>query len=240
MNVGLPRFLAQRPLNFWALLGAAVLLAVTATEVVRRFWLRAPAAAPAMPPVLRPGPALAADVQRIIQAHLFGQAEAPAARVAVAPDTRLRLRLVGVISSSPGSDQARAMIVADGGKARGVAVGQPIAGTDAILHAIEANRVLIRRGSVIEQLKLERRPREAADSGDAPRALRGGREPQVPAAVAPLPGIPAFPAAGEAAVEEAVPEPDETAEAAAEGPDPEPENEAAAPPAQPSAARARK
>jgi general secretion pathway protein C len=161
MNLSLPRFVTQRPMHFWVLLAAGIVVALAVADTAWRFWPGKSVVVPPMPPVLRPGAARSVDIQRIVQAHLFGQTEAPAEKVAVAPDTRLRLRLVGVVASAD-SGQARAMIAADAGKARSFAIGRPITGTDATLHAIEESRVLIRRGSAIEQLKLERKSREGS------------------------------------------------------------------------------
>ena len=221
MNFVMPRFVAQRPVHLWALLGAAMVLILAVADAVWRFWPGRAEPAPPMAPVLRPSAARSVDTQRIIQAHLFGQVDAPAQKVTVAPDTRLRLKLVGVLASTD-PEQARAMIAADGGKARSVAVGRPIAGTDGTLHAIEETRVLIRRGGAIEQLKLERKPREGSPSAAAAGVIPPSR-PTMDQAASETPlfgaGVPAPAAAGASANTGATDEPEERDEEETEEPE---------------------
>lgn len=99
---------------------------------------------------------LSYDIPEIIDAHLFGAArEHKAPSVANAPETKLRLNLMGLIASANGT-LARAMIAVDGSSVKPYSIGQTIEGTKASVHAVEKGRVLLERSNAIESLSLKR------------------------------------------------------------------------------------
>ena len=105
----------------------------------------------------RPGQAADAgrDIARIVSAHLFGVAgEKEKQKQARVPETRLQLRLVGMITSA---DQryARALIGVNSRDVNPYKPGDSIEGTDARIGAVEANRVLLNRNGAIESLYLQ-------------------------------------------------------------------------------------
>jgi len=96
------------------------------------------------------------DAARIVNAHLFGQVRRPAeSQVTRAPETKLRLNLIGLIASAD-ERFARAIIGVNNSKMKPYAIGQQIDGTDAAVHAVEDQRVLLKRGGALESLKLKR------------------------------------------------------------------------------------
>ncbi len=71
----------------------------------------------------------------------------------LAPETALRLRLLGLVAyDSPG--QGRAIIAEEGGPERVYAVGDPVSGGQARLHRIHADRVILERDRSFETLRL--------------------------------------------------------------------------------------
>lgn len=127
-------------------------------------------------------------LNQIIAAHLFGVAPTQKPVVQQAPETRLRLTLLGVMASNR-DDKARAVIASDAASDRSYSIGDRINGTDAKLYAIETDRVIIERGNRLEKLSLERPdltsapsspPRAPARSRPAPQT-RGSKKPAAPA-----------------------------------------------------------
>jgi general secretion pathway protein C len=116
------------------------------------------------------------DVEAIASAHLFGEAQAPAdpalSEMAEAPDTRLDLTLLGILSATA-ERGSRALIGSSNGEEKPYAIGDDVTrGTT--LQAIFPDRVILARAGRLETLRLDK---------DAPaRAL---------AAVAPGAGKPA-------------------------------------------------
>lgn len=108
------------------------------------------------PAVAGPGRDIQYDVSRIVNAHIFGDSrESAEDDVAHAPETKLQLNLIGLISS--GDDRfARALIGVNNARVKPYAIGQTIDGTDAAVHAVEKSRVLLKRGSALESLMLKR------------------------------------------------------------------------------------
>ncbi len=102
-------------------------------------------------------------LNQIIAAHLFGVAPKQQPVVQQAPETRLRLTLLGVMASDL-DDNARAVIASDAVPDRSYSIGDRIDGTDAKLYAIETDRVIIERGKRLEKLSLERPDLESAPS----------------------------------------------------------------------------
>jgi general secretion pathway protein C len=121
--------------------------------------------------VVAPG-ANRADAQSIVAAHIFGEAnpddEPVAQPVAVETDnlqdTRLtNLTLKGTVAATP-SDRAVA-IIADGSDEEEVyAIGDSV-GSNATLHAVYADRVVLNENGVLTNLKL---PREFPETAATP------------------------------------------------------------------------
>lgn len=101
------------------------------------------------------------NLRQISQWHLFGQAQktAPVAKdkVTEAPDTRLNLKLKGVLASS-NPVTARAIIADGKGIEDSYAVGKKLPG-NAILREIYADRVILEYRGRLETLRL---PKEAS------------------------------------------------------------------------------
>jgi type II secretory pathway component PulC len=102
------------------------------------------------------GPEREYSIDRIAASHLFG-APAPEHRPDPenAPETRLQMSLIGLISSED-PRMARALIRVNSSPVKGYRVGEQIAGTDATLHRVENLRVLLERGGAFESLALPR------------------------------------------------------------------------------------
>lgn len=92
--------------------------------------------------------------QAISQWHLFGELQKtvpkPAAQVKDAPDTRLNLKLSGVLSSS-NPVLARAIIGDNSGVEKAYAVGDELPG-NAVLREIHADRVILETRGRLETL----------------------------------------------------------------------------------------
>ena len=110
------------------------------------------------------------NVKQIVSAHLFGRAqdENHASRVTRAPETKLRLALLGVVASDK-RELARAVIGVNAADGKNYAVGDKIAGTDAKLHAVEKNRVILDRNGQLESLQMVR---EGLDDSKQPKLAR--------------------------------------------------------------------
>jgi general secretion pathway protein C len=103
-------------------------------------------------------------IDDIVAAHLFGTAAAtPDNTVTEAPQTRLQLKLLGVVASDD-EQFARALIGLASEPPKSYAVGQEIGKTDARLHAVEEHRVLLDRAGRMESLVLERLRLQASSS----------------------------------------------------------------------------
>jgi general secretion pathway protein C len=99
---------------------------------------------------------------------------------AVAPETRLRLRLVGLVAGeSP--EEGRAIIAEGGGPERLYGVGDALGGGQARLHQIHADRVILDHDGSYETLRLPR-PDETGSpaAGAAPPAPRAAAAPDQP------------------------------------------------------------
>lgn len=101
-----------------------------------------------------------ANMSRIAALHLFGEAERAAPDIAAnvdAPETRLNLKLRGILSANE-PDFSRA-IIASGNSEKIYAVGASIPG-GATVHAVLKDRVLLNRRGQIEALTL---PKQSAE-----------------------------------------------------------------------------
>jgi general secretion pathway protein C len=136
-------------------------------------------AAPVTPAA--PG-AVESPLAAVADLPLFGVLGASTAPpVTAAPDTRLRLRLVGLAAGDTPA-QGHAIIAESGSPERLYAVGDTIGG-QARLHEVHADRVILERGGSLETLRLPRSdassvsaasaaPARAAPGADLPRVQR--------------------------------------------------------------------
>ncbi len=94
----------------------------------------------------------------LVKAHLFGnkvtKTKKPP-RVVVAPQTRLKLKLVGIFASGQ-NNKSLALIETPNRKQQVVAIDQTIDSSDAILKDVLDDRVLIERNGKLEQLMMVR------------------------------------------------------------------------------------
>lgn len=109
------------------------------------------------------GQSRAADIRSIAQWHLFGDvikvAPKPVAQVTEAPDTRLNLKLRGLLASSD-PVMARAIIADGKGVEEAYKVDQKLPG-NAVLREIYADRVILEYRGRLEALRL---PKESSAS----------------------------------------------------------------------------
>jgi general secretion pathway protein C len=116
-----------------------------------------------------------ADVQMIVNAHLFGVAGAPAsADPSAAPATQMPLVLVGVIAQTD-PEKGLAIIGESATAAKVYAVGKTVNG-GAKLHSVYADRVVLDRNGRLETLAL-------------PKQYKGGGVARQVVAVTPGPGL---------------------------------------------------
>jgi general secretion pathway protein C len=120
-----------------------------------------PVTVPANIPVSSSQPGASADVQSIVAAHMFGQADADEEAV-IAPviddsasyrDTRLaNLSLKGTIAATP--TEIAVAIIADGNNEEKVyTIGEQVT-SGASLHAVHTDRVVLNENGVLTNLKL--------------------------------------------------------------------------------------
>lgn len=170
-NVQSPEALVARAsetVPFWLSLVLAVAIAWYAARLV---WLLVPGAAPApwTPPPFAGVPATAGPTNTtaynaISEAHLFGEASAdaePSASEAEdAPETQLNLTLRGAVAAA--DERFAHAIIADGSGVEKVYFLKDAVSGGAILQQVQADRVILNRGGVLESLLL---PREAETGG---------------------------------------------------------------------------
>lgn len=98
------------------------------------------------------------NVQTIVGANLFGKTETKAAPSVVqqAPETKLKLNLLGVLASA-NSEYARALIGVQSKQLKAYAIGDQIEGTDAQVHKVESERVILDREGKFESLAMARK-----------------------------------------------------------------------------------
>jgi general secretion pathway protein C len=130
-----------------------VLLALQAGYLVTLQNGGTPAAAAAGPPATTLHPTGGVQLGTIINAHLFGQASAPASQDA--PLSASQLVLAGVISR-PDPRQGMAIIGASVAVAKLYAVGASL-GAGLNLHSVYPDRVLLDRGGTLETLLLPKK-----------------------------------------------------------------------------------
>lgn len=97
------------------------------------------------------------NIQDIANAHLFGVAKVqPRPATEMAPETKLRLSLGGLIASD-NPRFARALIQINSGRMRSYRIGDQIAGTDAKLQRVTDYKVLLNRNGHLESLAMKRK-----------------------------------------------------------------------------------
>ncbi len=155
---------ASETLPFWVSL---LLVIGIGYYCARLAWLLVPGPAPAAwtpPPLAAPtaqAPASASDAgayAAIASAHLFGQATAEAApgldSAANAPETQLQLQLRGAVAALD-ERFAHAIIADSAGNEKVYFIKDPVPG-GAVLQQVQADRVILSRGGVLEALLLPR------------------------------------------------------------------------------------
>ena len=103
-------------------------------------------------------------VENIVSAHLFGEPKKMKQDVDQAPKTKLKLSLLGVLATD-NDNYARALIQVQSKKMRTYSVGDVIEGTDAALHKVESQRVILDRSGKFESLAMIRKNIAMADEG---------------------------------------------------------------------------
>lgn len=115
---------------------------------------------------------------------LFGTPGEPAAvEPVVAPETQLRLRLIGLAASDV-PEQGHAIIAESGSPERLYTVGDSVGGGQARLHQIHADRVILERNGRYETLRLPRAEGTISSSPETARA-QGSRITAPPATDVP-------------------------------------------------------
>ena len=118
------------------------------------------------------------DVEGLVKAHLFGEGkdepEPAVTQVVDAPDTRLSLKLNGVIAHDI-AEQAFALIADNRGEEKIYRINDPVPG-GVKLHSIFEDRVLLNRAGTLETLRL---PKDFPGGKTASRAP-STRRPTVP------------------------------------------------------------
>lgn len=106
-------------------------------------------------------------VNDIVNVHLFGDPKKESApEVVEAPETKLKLNLIGVLASN-NERLARALIRVNAKKEKTYSIGQQIDSTDALIHKIESERVILDRKGNFESLAMNRK--KAFDLASAPQ-----------------------------------------------------------------------
>lgn len=166
--------IVDRGLAALPLLASGLLAVVLGAQLALLVWSLVPAPAWSPAPVTGGSvgaPAKTTDLNAIIAASLFGRYEAPKTQVAIqdAPDTRLDLKLIGILANSD-SKGSRALIESKN-EQRPYAIGQDIDGARGVsLQAIFADRVILSRNGQLETLRLDKdKPSTATD--DRPTAI---------------------------------------------------------------------
>lgn len=175
-----PPSMLPRAVSLLLLAGAGVMAAQLTWQVL------APDVRPAVTieiPAVDPAPAApvaqASPLAQVAEIPLFGVLGVGAApEPVVAPDTRLRLRLVGLVAGDT-PDQGKAIIAESGSPERLYGIGDPVGGGQARLHQIHPDRVILEHAGTYETLRLPRADGTTAGApGTAPTRT-------APAAAAP-------------------------------------------------------
>ena len=143
---------------------SAIFVIAIAYQAAQMLWWLIPGPSPGAPaPVVNTsaggspsGPAAVIDVEGLVNAHLFGEAkdepEPQVVAVVDAPDTRLSLKLNGVIAHDD-PESAFALIADNRGEEKIYRIDDPVPG-GVKLHSIFEDRVLLNRAGTLETLRL--------------------------------------------------------------------------------------
>lgn len=155
-----------RTVSLLLLLAIAAMAAQLTWQVLEPDLRRAPTVdLPTAEPTAPTSAAQDSPLTGVADLALFGElGERPAPEVVVAPETRLRLRLVGLVAGE-GPEQGRAIIAESGNPERLYAVGDAVGGGQARLHQIHTDRVILEREGSFETLRL---PRADGSTAGAP------------------------------------------------------------------------
>lgn len=177
---------------FWVSLLLVIAIGYYAARLV---WLLVPGSGPAAwtPPLFTgvPTPAqgnagAASPYTAIVNAHLFGQPSAAvdssAAAAEDAPETQLNLELRGAVAAL--DERFAHAIIADGSGNEKVYFLKDALPGGAVLQRVQADRVILSRGGVLEALLLPRET-DADGNGPVPQGPKRGAQPQVRRGPAP-------------------------------------------------------
>lgn len=163
---------ASETVPFWL---SVVLVIAIGFYAARLVWLLVPepAAGAWTPPAFAGIPASSAAradqsaYAPIAEAHLFGEAsaDAPVGDAANAPETQLALSLRGSVAAAD-ERFAHAIIADSSGMEKVYFLNDALPG-GATLHQVQADRVILSRGGVLEALLLPRDPGAVVSAGDA-------------------------------------------------------------------------
>lgn len=150
----------QQQIN-WLVVGVlSIFLLAYAAEITWRFWPQPPMAERAIETTPNPtklvGEVKRLDLAAIKRLNLFGDLDAEPivqSKVTDAPETRLSLTLTGVVTSS--EDGQGAAIIENRGTQETYGLGEKILGTNATLHEVYVDRVIIRNSGANETLMLD-------------------------------------------------------------------------------------
>lgn len=114
------------------------------------------------------------DVQAIISQNLFGdyQATPNAQNAADAPDTRLSLTLIGILSATQ-EHESRALIGSSNGDEKPYAIGDDVI-RGVSLQAIFPDRVILSRAGTLETLRLNKDAPSTATASAPPSSVSNG------------------------------------------------------------------
>ncbi|WP_197026932.1 type II secretion system protein N [Methylomonas sp. 11b] len=93
------------------------------------------------------------DLSEIATWHLFGQSPESLSDKGAVAETQLKLKLLGIMFLSKNPENASGIIQADDGQQKKYRLGDELPG-GAVLQAVEADRVLLKRGERQESLLL--------------------------------------------------------------------------------------
>ncbi|MEC9359068.1 MAG: type II secretion system protein GspC [Pseudomonadota bacterium] len=176
MSRGLPPIF-DRGLAVLPAVVSAALVVVLGVQLAHLVWAFVPAPAWTPPPVLADGKksdSKAVDLNLIVGAALFGRYEVPKTRAAIedAPDTRLNLKLIGILANTD-TQGSRALIESSNGDEKPYAINDDIA-RGVTLQAIFPDRVILSRAGQLETLRLDKdKPSAATDSRYLPSQSGG-------------------------------------------------------------------
>lgn len=141
--------------NLALIIGLAYTLAGLGWQMVPAPYQFEPGSQTGFGPMATSAPGNRADVNQIIQRHLFGKYEPPAVPVlktVAVPKTKLNLKLAGIFHNAD-EKGSLALVAAAGENADSYAVGETLPG-GALLERIEQDHILINRSGRLEKLLL--------------------------------------------------------------------------------------